>query len=817
MTFVIKYIQVTSIKLNEKLKIYLIMKITKEDLLKKYQDKNFQENFVKLFTLSYYFGCAILNKTFVLTEEFEEYIVLTAEGESLFKKIKKKKNKNKENYSIKFSIFLTFYHEELFIDVLKTNYIAIEQKLNQYILSKDIKFPWIYGRLLYDKYFEEFEGEDTFLNNEQVSKLMNDTPSGVFQISNLIVGPFGALNSKINRFIPPTRNVKLWHCSDPSCSSFHSVLLENADIVIKEIESEIIKTLSNIKKSEWSNFYFDLIEPNNFYYDYNRTSEIHLILINAFGNNEIKDLLKFIIDSNKSIRDEFPDLKKLKGSSSEIVSKLDKAECFQLILLENDEKIISSLETLIENKTIDIPPTEIRTSMLNMGGGFYDVTHQCNRLGIRSVLDSSNQSLVRLIKVIESIHDEEGAKEDLQWKLMNYKKDSLKETIESYVLSEEPRTIIKESILYGPRQTIKAFELFYGNFKSPNNEEDKEYLIDKMLWKLGFEINIFPSTLDEFWKKLKLFKEIGSNSNVRESDKDDIRSAAVNFYVLLEEVLEHSLSFITWTLLSDHFIDTKFKYIFEEARNVMCEKLNGQIMGQDEVLKLDNTGGNNLFGLIEGFSVLINLCDELLLGDKSLHQRPENELPHFHNKTELTTFPFQSKLFLFDIKQNTYNELKSIINELPKEFNRYKVASVRNRLEHKNKVKNRVDNFPNSNEIIEACECIEKVISKLINLGIYPNVFLFKKYTNDEYNRNSFELEDYRGKNILLKPLQQFSGSRLPKYKKPQVISSIINIGESSEPLRFTYHETSEYLKFWQNFPRKKNNKSAEKTSKKVQ
>ncbi|GGX22938.1 hypothetical protein GCM10007384_25140 [Aquimarina muelleri] len=44
----------------------------------------------------------------------------------------------------------------------------------------------------------------------------------------------------------------------------------------------------------------------------------------------------------------------------------------------------------------------------------------------------------------------------------------------------------------------------------------------------------------------------------------------------------------------------------------------------------------------------------------------------------------------------------------------------------------------------------------------------------------------------------------MPSYKKPQVVSSLIQIGNSGKFLRFEYQQTSECLKFWKNFPCKK-------------
>jgi hypothetical protein len=234
----------------------------------------------------------------------------------------------------------------------------------------------------------------------------------------------------------------------------------------------------------------------------------------------------------------------------------------------------------------------------------------------------------------------------------------------------------------------------------------------------------------------------------------------------------------------------------------MCSQLNGKKIGTKK-LALDNTGNNTLNPLIEGFVALIEECDKFLNDDVSKYKRPDNELPHFYKKTDLMTFPFISKFLLFDIKHDQYEELKSILIELHREFDRCGVLAVRNKLEHKPRPKNKLDGFPTKSEIIIACDCIDTVFKIFVKKGVYPNVFLFNKFNTDKYNRKRCELQDYKGEIVEIKPTFEYVGN-IPGYRQPQTISSIFTIGNSSEPLRFIYKESSEYLSFWKNFPRKK-------------
>lgn len=778
------------------------MKQKDDELKQKYTNKMFLENFKNLFSLRTLFYKSIIKDDYNVPTSIDKEIVLTEFGTAIFNKLKVDKFKDTENHLIKFALLMEFYHDELFVDVLQINIKAIEELLHRQILDNTLIYPWVYGRFLYDKYYENFEEQVDVLKNDDVIKLLDKTPKGVFQIGDYIVGPLGLLKSNVSRFIPPQQLLKLWHCSDPSCSGFHEVFLASGKNIIIELISEIRKLLQLEQSSDWVKFYFDLIEKENYFYDSNRITETPYLIINALGNSEIKSLFKEIIDSDKNFRTALPDQKRFKGSSDDIIKQLEKDVCFQLILFESDEYIITSVEKLIERQVIFIPPTEIRKPMIIRTRGFYGIYHECNKLGIRSVSNESNLGLRRLNNLLNKIYSEPSIQQQIDWKLRYYENETLREKLEAYTMQEEPKKIIRDTVLSGPLQITQTFKYLFGNFEMPTTPEEEEVLIDKILWKLGFDINIYPNYLSKFWERLQKFKDTTRSCvNFNDTDKEKIRSAAVNFWISLEEVLEQTLSFITWTILSDHFLKTQFKYNFEESRNFMCEKLNGYPIGSGEKLELDNKGKNTLFPLIEGFAALLDICNSLLNEGAEKYKRSDNEMPSFWHKAELVTFPFESKIYLFDIKPSNFRTLSNIISEIPKSFSKNNVLSVRNRTQHKR------EDFPSQDEILLACNTIEEVVNKIELNSIYPNVYLFKCSTNDKFKRVTYNYEDYKGRNITLRPTFEYAGCKLPRPREPQIIIPIINIGNSQELLRFKFEESSSYLKFWKNFPRKKEKK----------
>ncbi|HXP52954.1 MAG TPA: hypothetical protein VN922_23620, partial [Bacteroidia bacterium] len=544
-----------------------------------------------------------------------------------------------QDCEIKYAIFIEFYYEELFVDINNTDLDKLIEILNKQIISGELTFPWVYGRLLYDKYFEEFNEQDDELEYENTIKLLKDTPTGVFQLGNLIVGPLGVIKGANKRLIPPTLHIKLWHCSDPSCTAFHDTELNSAITIIDVIHKEMYSLFKDEQESEWGEFYGELIDPQSRYYDINRLFDIPYLLINAFGYRELKRLLQEVIENDSEFRNRLPSSKKVKGSANDIVSKLTKYECFQILLLAKDEVIVKLVEKLISSNDIVIPPTEIRKELINRHVGAFEIYHECNKLGIRAVSHRYNLALARLNNLIMEIYNDPILKENLEWRFRGEPQKTFKEKIESYTLKEEPRKIISEVILSGPVQIKKTFSVLFGDFKMPDEVEEVNVTIDKILWKLGFDINLYPSFLTKFWERSTLFQSVVKGcTNLNDTEKDKIRSSAVNFFVSVEEIIEQALSFITWALLSDHYIETKFRYNFETARDFMCVTLNGHVISGNSPLIFDQDGKNTLFPLTAGFSALIEICDKMISEGAAKYKRPASELPHLYKKMILFLF-----------------------------------------------------------------------------------------------------------------------------------------------------------------------------------
>lgn len=148
----------------------------------------------------------------------------------------------------------------------------------------------------------------------------------------------------------------------------------------------------------------------------------------------------------------------------------------------------------------------------------------------------------------------------------------------------------------------------------------------------------------------------------------------------MEQILNYSLSFITWTLLSDHYLETMFRLNLAQAQEFMAMRLSGISIGETK-LEFDPAGKNTLFPLILGFDILANLCRKMLdESDKFL--RPDSEIPDFLKYSKLESFPFFHKVLILDLRENDREKVLELLKETSQSLTRAQVCNIRNRIEH---------------------------------------------------------------------------------------------------------------------------------------
>lgn len=683
------------------------------------------------------------------------------------------------------------------------------------IITGDIRYPWTYCHVLYDRFFDLFPERTEELNYDETEKLLEETPQGVWQIKDFIVGPFGLLHSRAKRRFEQNLDVPLWHCSDPSCQNFHSVELSRgkwevrlaADMILEEAEEK------GHALSEWDRFFTNTCLDEDYYNDLH-ASHFPWLVANCFSKREKQSILnKLLFMYPGEIRGLFPKRKNFKsilsGTAKNICDKLSESETFQLILLMDNDAVIICIECLINEGKIHIPATETRTSYTAYGHfGWLVIMCELSNFGVRFVSKTRDIALRRLRRLIMKLNNNGKPYSQLEWKLRHVDGINVQEKLDIYIHDKEPHDIIREFV-FGSRENLqKAFKILrYGWFEFPDDPKSEINLIDKILWKLGFDVCSHPEYLSLFWKRYdNLLSFIGKHKVINERDRELVRSAGVNFFVSLEEILDYSLSFFSWILLSDHYGVTKFNCNLDEARSFMANQLSGLKNISKEVFDFDPEGKNTLYPLTQGFKILANLCLEIIKNDENKFMRAAGCIPGYHMKTDIEQFPFMHTILLLDLSEKEQEEIIKNLIEVASELERSNVCNVRNRIEHR-----RV-NFPNGDEIKETCNIVAKIINKMETLGICPIVYIYKAYKVDQFGRGIVFLEDYKGRKFDVRLPGQFMMLGMPSSRSPQIIVPSLHVGESADFLRFSFKESSDYVDLWKDYPKRRTRLGPEQT-----
>ncbi|MGG2057217.1 hypothetical protein ABFY48_23155 [Lysinibacillus pakistanensis] len=758
-------------------------------------ETEYQNKLSELLIIRDFFTKSFISPDYSSSQIIGEAIELTSLGEEIALSYL-----NNEDYTMseyKLNILDAFYFNDYLIDIEKTDIQSLRDALSNDVIKGNIKFPWIFERTLYDKFFENFNIRPNKLDQEQTNKLLDDTPIGVFQYGKNVVGPFGFLDSEETRTLPVIKSAPLWHCDNLSCNQLHFVNLTSSynKSKFKDLSNFLdIKGLPEDLEESLKKYTADnLILEHDL-------SNLPFTIINAFSLSELRILLKELINrfsyfrSKRSVSSEIN--RKISGSAEQISAQLTLAECFQLILLFKNIDIIATLEDLIFNKEIKVPITEIRNSYFGYEiGGSLNLKCEVSNLGVRFISKNKGLPSLRLKYLIMEIYND---KEELDWKLRLVEGIDTNDKFEKLLMNENPKQIVKDFLLDSPKHIKFTFDyLLIKEFYIPKDDTEEENLVDKLLWKLGFNINIFPDSLQKYWNRLEsLTKESNLMHSYNEVDKERIRSAAVNLFVSLEEILDASLSYITWILLSDHYGETKFKYNLIQARIFMSEQLSHKKVTNNGPIIFDRSGKNTLYPLIMGFEILADFCNELL-NTRDNYKRSEKDIPSYIKCTNLFVFPFNHTKLVVDLSNEIYINLDTLLRKIKALLEQNNVANIRNRIEHKR------EDFPDKTEIIKACNALNELGNILEEHGIYPIVYQFNQTIIDSFGRGYSSYINYKGENINISTSSQYSLANIPKLIDKLVIIKAIKLKNSKDYLRFVYTETSEFTKMYEGYPRR--------------
>jgi hypothetical protein len=344
------------------------------------------------FCLREYVFAATYSADFVVPDEIAAAIVPTQTGEHFLSVLLSTHPDIPRSAGI-FALLAQFFYQDILVDAYTSNLETIRSKLEVDLLSNRIRFPYIFGRLLYDRFNDSVNNDrPDHVEAGQVPQLLEGTPQGVYQMGNPVSGPLGFVESQESRYLPPTNVAPLWHCSDTGCNALHFVTLLPTRIPATLAFDNLNQILKDNlgPPSDWhiafKRLCYQTIPTSG--RDYN---DLPVLIGDAIVAEERAHLLIAALKSEegsllRGTVGSAPRRKRVaEGSAEDVAGRLSEAEQFQLLLMLPNRKLIRFIDRAVWNRTIKIPVQEVRRANIRPPRrSSLDRSSQLSALGVRA-------------------------------------------------------------------------------------------------------------------------------------------------------------------------------------------------------------------------------------------------------------------------------------------------------------------------------------------------------------------------------------------------------------------------------------------------
>ncbi|MEV0842723.1 hypothetical protein AB0I55_24680 [Actinocatenispora sera] len=785
--------------------------LSADQLTAKYPYDEYLNPLLQLMDIRAILSDCIIASDYRVSREMYEKIILTPYGDRVLESLK-----SKVPYpEARVLCLLELLHLDLLVDPIKSDMAGLLEEISGQIKSRAILLPYTSGRLLYDKAYRVAPKDNYYsmMTEKETAELLSETPQGVFQIGKLVTGPFGILQSQSSRVEFPSRHV-CYHCADKSCPAIHKCWLSTAekppinahrDKIQKQLEKE------STQPSAWDEYFrFSPRRSLGGRSDL-KGDPLVSVLGDVFNLEELRLILSWLLDNTRGIVRRTAGYCQLAGSSGQIAASLDAASCHQLILTASDRDLIGAIDSLIADKEIVVTQGEIRRGVLNDETfGIYDTRAEIGEYGVRLVSTRPGLAVLRLRRLVERMYrlDDENDRQELEWQLRGEDIDSIDAKIEQFLRNRSPREAVATLLLARRANMIVAAEELSLHESILTNDAAR---VNAVLWKLGFQIDDDSAIHRSFWRKHGSLTHVlrqGIATQISIARDDKVRAEASSYFVQLESVLQDSLFFTTWALLSDHFAEsTKFVYRVSEGERFSRQRLSSfsTTLVDDPVHQVDFDDLLTLYPLARGFQILADgLCSLRNNPDQSL--RPEREQPSWARRDSLERFPFVHLVPFLDLLPDSQELIVTRLKRVAQSLISTDANGARNEWMHGNR-------NPDVARLEACLDGIQSAVSMLEHSGFTRKIFRRTRSEIDEARRSKIYMSDAAGTELALMRPSQFSFLGLPNSTAPQHVMICAKFAEPFEVLRFVSENDSSYARIWRDYPLRRGSITAQITA----
>lgn len=259
--------------------------------------------------------------------------------------------------------FLECFHLDLLVDPELTKIDALAEAIGMEIKARNILLPFVHGPDLYMRSADLFPDERSYLGTRDTLRLLEDSPTGVFQMGRWVSGPYGIISSGGQRGFRPTLVLPLQHCHDVSCNAMHRVRLStDATAQVnehREVGRKILESQSD-DPSAFGEFMVELTDRQADFYDDFNGSAACVFIGAALSDEELRLLVADLADSTAGAFREIAKQVDFGGKAKAWVADLERPQLVQLAWMATDAQILSALDRLVFTGAIHVPDGEVR-------------------------------------------------------------------------------------------------------------------------------------------------------------------------------------------------------------------------------------------------------------------------------------------------------------------------------------------------------------------------------------------------------------------------------------------------------------------------
>ncbi len=758
------------------------------------------------FNLHQYALYATFPSDYAASPFWQDSIALTEAGRAYLELVPKVARTFSEP-DIHMALFGQLYYHDFLIDIERSDLKGARDLLNEELLRGRLRWPYRFGRLLYDKFNDMVQHDRAvrYLEPDQVPALLEGTPQGVNQVGKLLSGPLGLLTSQESRYVPPALSAPLWHCTDTGCTKVHNVYFRPPDNPVVEIFNALYSEANRRlgPASEWHPVLRTLHRRSQSS-DASQYRDMLTLLGDAIVRDERTTLLVAALESPqrdwlREVLGSPPRRKKdATGSAQQVAASLSEAEQLQLLSLLRDADLAALIDRCVLNGHIQIPSNELRSAQVRpIKLNPWDSYLELSSFGLRS---DRRYPLVVLMSAIWRTYEYQGLLDELSWKLGKPEDVLSRNMLMDHIQDRGPAEIVKDLIL--PSRPVAMSIAQELNLELLPNEE-REQLVNRFLWKFGFDPSRYGEEYPRLRSRLAQFKEVllRIGSIRTEDDREEVRSHGVNLFVSVEDMLTELIAFNVWLLASDHFIDTRnrFRYDARWALQSVARILGDRTEVDGVVFAWDEMGNNALGTLLVYLAGARRWMGSLREKDSTSLERRSEFFPAYIGDAEVV-FPFIHTALWADCDPK---ELASFVEGFDVIANRMlkaNLAGIRNGLDHRRSA----SSFPTVDEMLDCVNYLQDAFDYADVNRYIPKAFWRVSRKIDRFGRRENVLCDYRGREVTIKePTTVYHRGHLSS-KEPVLVAPGNLLGLPSAELVFRILYRSDYADYWEGYPRRR-------------